>query len=173
MKPILHQSIQILLAAVLSWSGSLPDSCRSQKPSCDPQPELSVTHNPKPVTAPRPCLAARCVRVDLIIINRHRKVREWTEPNARGYLVTRREFSESWWIVLVDRLPCNQRKPFASIEKVINRGWCAFDPSKLSTGWAYQFGDVTVFSGLLIIIDSPYDYDLKHRAIYKPIRKIP
>lgn len=131
---------------------------------------------PVPAVAIRPVRncgdTTRLVDVDLIVVNRVRRV--LVTRDARGRLV--QVPSEVWYVSFYDflRVPAI---PGLLVNPVVmvHRGWrncfglgCA---QRCSGGWVIDTNDgFTVVGTKLFFIDSPYDWELRHRAIYLPIR---
>lgn len=128
---------------------------------------------PIATTAPRPeaepSQAAYFVKVDLIVINRVRS--QTTEYDAWGRPIHKP--TEIWWVsfwdhVRVSVLPIPGRK--------IDRGW--WNMSNVRTiapctdGWLIESNDgMNVVAPKLLVIDSPFDWEMRNRGIYVPIRK--
>lgn len=130
-----------------------------------------------PCEAPKPAAVGSCVRVDIIVINRHRQVREWDELNWRNYVVRKREFTETWWVsfwdVKVVSLP-----PFGPIfVDLVDRGWWPMGDVRSVAPCTEGFSvekkgraGLVVIGTELRVIDSPFDWEVKHRRFYRPIK---
>lgn len=131
----------------------------------------------EPVVALRPAPSLVLVEVDRIVVNRHRQVRTWQQPNWRHQLVLKREFTDNWWVSFWD-VVLVQAGPVFFVQ-LVDRGWWranqveAFSPT--DKGWAVFAKSVDGKPGLvieareLVIVDSPYDWEAKNRQVYNPI----
>ena len=120
------------------------------------------------MTAPRPCHTERMVRVDVLVLNRHRQVREWNGLNWRHCVVRKREFTSTWWVSWYDWLPLSVPGGI-----LVNRGWNTFNPQRLapgSEGWSYRADGYVVVATELRFVDSPYDFEVRHRQLCLPYR---
>lgn len=129
-----------------------------------------------PCEAPRPAAVVPMVRVDFIVVNRHRQVREWEELNHRHAVVRKREFTETWWVsfwdVMVVSVP-----PFGPVYvDLVDRGWWPASEIRTlapcSEGFAVEKKgrNGTVVIGTQVwMVDSPFDWEVKHRRLYRPI----
>jgi len=113
------------------------------------------------------------VDVDLIIINRVRghstSYDDWGRPHMKT--------SEQWWVSFwqykwLPVYPGGVRVPIA----LIDRGWWSCSQIKAielcSDGYLVESKDgMNVIAPNLSIVDSPYDWEMRHRRIYKPIRR--
>lgn len=126
-----------------------------------------------PVEAPKPAATAYYAQVDLIVINRVRShttsYDEWGRPRHR--------FSEQWWVSFWDILWV----PAAPLGGVlpagwIDRGWWSSSNcvgiSPCSDGWVVESKNgLNVVAKKLWVIDSPFDWEVKHRKLYRPLKK--
>ena len=108
------------------------------------------------------------VKVDRIVINRHRHYRvkfdAWDRPQISCY--------EYWWVSFWDKkwIPI----PFMSVFIWQDRGYfgeCNIRSiSQCTDGWMIESVDgVNVISENLIFVDSPYDWEMRKRVLYNPI----
>lgn len=126
-----------------------------------------------PVEAPKPAVTAHFAKVDVIIVNRVRShsisYDEWGRP--------KRAFSEQWWVSFWEVVWApNLHGPGAVPVSWIDRGWWACSNCRgffpCTDGWLVESKDgVNVVAPELLVVDSPYDWEVKHRKVYKPIRK--
>jgi len=126
-----------------------------------------------PVQAPKPAGTAHFAKVDVIIVNRVRNhstsYDEWGRPSHK--------FSEQWWVSFWDVLwvpavPAAGALPAGWVD----RGWWPCSNCRgmypCSDGWMVESKDgLNVVAGKLWIIDSPFDWEVKHRKLYRPIKK--
>lgn len=134
-----------------------------------------------PCEAQRPAQTADFVKVDFIVINRHRQVREWEETNWEHQPVVRREFTENWWVSFWDVLVVDVPRFGPVFYELVDRGWWRFDQIELispcSDGFMVQAKSadgkpgLTVLAGEVHLIDSPFDWEVRNRRIYDPIRR--
>ena len=116
-----------------------------------------------------PAQVAYFVKVDVIVINRVRS--QTTEYDAWGRPIHKP--TETWWVsfwdhVRVSVLPVPRMK--------IARGWWSMSNvrniARCTDGWIVESNDdMNVIAAKLIVIDSPFDWEMKNRGIYMPIRK--
>lgn len=127
---------------------------------------------PNPVVKPQPpaqMQAAYFVKVDRIVINRVRSFT--TEYDAWGRPTYKS--TEVWWISFWDD-PRAVLLPIPGLE--IDRGWWAMDTvvniSRCTEGWiAENQNGINVIAKQLIVIDSSFDWEMRNRRIYRPIKK--
>lgn len=126
-----------------------------------------------PCAARKPAPTAEFVKVDLIVINRVRSHHVETEFDYRWRAVERHVYTETWWISFWD-------KPFAALLPLpgawIDRGWWQADAlqniSRGPDGWILESKDgLNVIGRELWIIDSPFDWEVRMRRVYQPIRR--
>lgn len=107
--------------------------------------------------------------VDLIVVNRVREFTTtydaWGRPSHRA--------KETWWISF-------WQKPrgvvIAAHLPLIDRGWWTMSQVRRLTsctgGWLAESKDgLNVIAKSCIFIDSPYDWEMKNRRMYLPIKK--
>jgi len=133
-----------------------------------------------PCEAPQPLQGGYYVKVDVIVINRQRRIREWEEENWRHELVAKREFSETWWVSFWDVLVVSVPPLGPLYVDFIDRGWWSADKveslAPCSDGFVIERkpekGELglSVIGTELHIIDSPYDWEMRNRRIYQPIQ---
>lgn len=123
-----------------------------------------------PQAPPTPAYFAK---VDLIVVNRVRS--HSTNYDAWGRPCTR--CSEQWWVSFWEvswspRIPGIHSVPI----ELIDRGWwtCSqcvgFYPC--TDGWMVESKDgINVSAAQMIVIDSPFDWEMRHRRTYRPIKK--
>ena len=121
-------------------------------------------------TAPSPVYF---VKVDLIIVNRVRShstsYDAWGRPSITS--------SEQWWvsfweILWTPQIPGQLPIPLG----LIDRGWWTYSQCRQivpsSDGWLLESKDgINVLAPNVWFVDSPYDWEMRHRRIYCPIRK--
>lgn len=133
-----------------------------------------------PREAPRPAVVVPVVRVDIIVVNRHRQVREWDERNWRHDLIRKREFTETWWVSFWDLMVVSV-PPFGPVAvDLIDRGWWPANEIEVVAPAHHGFAVVkkgsekkpglTVIGSELWIIDSPFDWEVRNRRLYRPMR---
>lgn len=117
--------------------------------------------------------SAYFVTVDLIVVNRVRShstsYDAWGRPSTTS--------SEQWWVSFWELLwtptiPGQFSVPLA----LIDRGWWTCAQCRhvcpCSDGWLVESKDgINVVAPHLWIVDSPYDWEMRNRRIYCPIRK--
>lgn len=129
-----------------------------------------------PVEATRPCAVELVARVDLIVVNRHRVVQEREEEARVGGFITIRQYSEFWWVSFWEwRVVWIHRTPLVLF---VSRGWCAMsdirDVTPCTNGFAFERNSrvagnrFTVIAPELRIIDSPFDWEMRHRTLFVP-----
>ncbi len=117
--------------------------------------------------------AAYFVKVDLIVVNRVRS--HSTNYDPWGRPCTR--CSEQWWVSFWDVQWSPAIPGFVSMPiGLIDRGWwtCSqcvgFFPS--TDGWLVEAKDgINVSAPHMILIDSPFDWEMRNRRVYRPIKK--
>ena len=132
-----------------------------------------------PVAAPKPLPTARCVRVDRIVIARHRQVRKSERLDLRYNVVHKREFTETWWVSFWNYHAINVPGLFAVLS--VDRGWWPAGDilmvAPCTEGFAVERKGkpgrpgLTVIGTELWIIDAPFDWEVRtrSRSIYKPL----
>lgn len=126
-----------------------------------------------PVEAQKPAKTAYFAKVDLIIVNRVRShttsYDEWGRPTHK--------YTSQWWVSFWKKRWA-PAMPFAGPVPTgwIDRGWWSCSNCKgfypCSDGWMVESKDgMNVIASDLLIIDSPFDWEVKHRCIYQPIKK--
>ncbi len=126
-----------------------------------------------PVDASGPVKDGFFVDVDVIIVNRVRthstSYDDWGRPHIKC--------SEQWWvsfweILWMPAIPGHAAMPIAWID----RGWWTCSHCEgvfpCTEGWMVESKDgINVTAPQLLVIDSPYDWEMKNRKIYRPITK--
>jgi hypothetical protein len=126
-----------------------------------------------PAAADASSSSAFYVKVDLIVVNRVRShstsYDAWGRPSTTS--------TEQWWVSFWELLwspaiPGHVSVPLGWID----RGWWTYtqcrDFSPCSEGWLVESKDgINVVAPHLSIVDSPYDWEMRNRRIYCPIRK--
>ena len=93
-------------------------------------------------------------------------------------LIKKREFTETWWVSFWDVVVVNI-PPFGPVfVDLVDRGWWPMGDVRTlapcSDGFAIEKkgrSGLTVIGTELWVIDSPFDWEVKHRRIYRPIRE--
>lgn len=118
-----------------------------------------------PAPAPEPD-GSRLVIVDRIVINRVRSVSwafdAWGRPVSTP--------SEIWWVSYWERC-----RAVVLPVPMIDRGWAAMSQVVLITpstaGWCVELKNgLCVSARELVVIDSPFDWEMKHRVVYWPLK---
>lgn len=126
-----------------------------------------------PVDAAGSSNAEYFVEVDVIVINRVRthstSYDDWGRPRIKC--------SEQWWVSFWEvlwspKLPGYPAMPMAWID----RGWWTCSHCEgyfpCTEGWMARSKDgINVSARHLWIVDSPYDWEMKNRQVYRPIAK--
>ena len=126
-----------------------------------------------PVQAPKPAATAYYAKVDVILVNRVRSHSTSYDEWGRQ----KRTFSEQWWVSFWQVQWIPSPTGIGSIPAVcIDRGWWSCSNCKgfypCTDGWLVESKDgLNVVAPNLFIVDSPFDWEVKHRKVYKPIRK--
>ena len=133
-------------------------------PANSPAPQKAAPQEPAP---------AYFVKVDLIVVNRVRS--HTTNYDAWGRPCTR--CTEQWWVSFWEvkwspKIPGLLSVPI----DIIDRGWwtCSqcvgFFPC--TEGWLVESKDrINVTAPDMVLIDSPYDWEMRNRRNYRPIKK--
>ncbi|MFQ5734754.1 MAG: hypothetical protein ACE5KM_22700 [Planctomycetaceae bacterium] len=116
-----------------------------------------------------PPQAAYFTKVDVIIINRVRS--QTTEYDAWGRPIYKP--TEVWWVSFWDKVRVSVL-PVPGMK--IDRGWWSMgnvrNIAPCTDGWLVESNDgMNVIAPELLVIDSPYDWEMRNRGIYLPIRK--
>ena len=132
------------------------------------------------VSAPKPLPTERMARVDVIVINRHRMRRVVEYEDWRGQTKTRIEYSEAWWVSFWEFRIVRIPGVAAVVCLTVDRGWWSVSSigtvSRCSGGWCVTRRQGPHCSGLSVIgrelwtVDSPFDFEVENRWIYRPIR---
>lgn len=126
-----------------------------------------------PVEAPKPAATAYFAKVDVIVVNRVRShttsYDEWGRPTHK--------YTQQWWVSFWQKrwapaIPMAGPVPIGWID----RGWWSCSNCKgfypCSDGWMVESKDgMNVIAAELLVIDSPFDWEVKHRCVYQPIKK--
>lgn len=141
----------LLLLAPIATSAEKP---KTQPPKAESKPQVQ---------------AAYFVKVDRIVINRVRSFTtdydDWGRPIHKP--------TEVWWVSFWDDV----RVSVLPVPKMqIDRGWWAMDTvlniSRCTEGWMVENRNgLNVIARELTVIDSPFDWEMRNRHIYIPIRK--
>jgi len=123
-----------------------------------------------PTTADhRPEQPAYFVNVDVIVVNRVRSFNvefdAWGRPRYKP--------NEVWWVSFWDELQVTLL-PIPNLR--IDRGWWPMSKvlniTHTTDGWLFESTDgVNVIAPVLLYVDSPFDWEMRNRRIYIPIRK--
>lgn len=126
-----------------------------------------------PVQAPKPAATAYLANVDLIVVNRVRSHSTSYDEWGRA----KRAFSEQWWVSFWEYVWVPMPNGVGAVPAAcIDRGWWSCSNCRgfyrCSDGWMVESkDDLNVVGADLIVVDSPFDWEVKHRKVYKPISK--
>lgn len=122
--------------------------------------------------ARRPAPTMMFVFVDRIVINRVRNHHTVLDFDVRWRTVERHVWTTTWWISFWDRPAFEALLPAPGAW--IDRGWWRGD--RLARichgpdGWIVEARDgPAVAAQALLIVDSPYDWEVRHRRIWRPL----
>lgn len=157
-RTILAAIVAVLLAVPRLWVA-------------DAAPPLLVpTPAVKPAKSMSPPATAWFVEVDLIVVNRVRSYATSYDAWGRPRIIV----SERWWVSFWDDLPPVVVIPTPGLR--IDRGYWLMDQvvhiSRASGGWIVESkGGINVIAARFWFIDSHYDWEMRNRRIFRPIRK--
>lgn len=118
-----------------------------------------------PAAAVQPQHTIYIVKVDFVVVNTVRRTSTvydaWGRPRYTA--------SSTIWISFYDRLPT-----FIPVGW-INRGWWAANQLRscvpCTEGWAFESkNNMLIIAQQIVFIDSTYDWEMRNRYIYLPIR---